>query len=202
MLDERSAEDFSERLEEVYERAYNFANKLVGYDGTAEDLLHDAILKALRKYGSLRNKAKFKSWLFQIIMNTFRNQLKRKRLKRIDLVENLDVLSTRVPQGPDLHERTSSRFLVRKCFNRLPGPQKEAILLFEVEGYPLKEIARLQGVPVPTVKSRLSQGRKRLRRYYFDETGEEEIGALGTLVDKKNSHEEKAPSGTEDRGAL
>lgn len=49
----------------------------------------------------------------------------------------------------------------------LPPEQREAIVLHDIEGFPVEDIAKMQGVTISAVKSRLSRGRERLRRHYL-----------------------------------
>jgi RNA polymerase sigma-70 factor (ECF subfamily) len=53
-----------------------------------------------------------------------------------------------------------------QALDTLAAPEREAVVLFEIEGYSIEEIARMQHASVPAVKSRLVRGRARLRRFY------------------------------------
>lgn len=159
-MPDRRNQDFLECLEPLYERAYTFAAHLTGSSADAEDLLQEALLQALRKFDTLRDREKFKSWFYRILHNTWLEQGRRqKRRPSVPVAPEGLLHLADGAHGPA--ERYSEVDYLLRHVNPI---QKETLLLFEVEGFSLKEIADLHGVGVATVKSRLFQAKDKIRR--------------------------------------
>ena len=128
----------------------------------AEDLVQDAMVKALGRAGSLRDEAKLKAWLFVILGNCFRDHLRRRRPH-----EDIDALDDEVlwggPRPDDAHEQAEVVRRVREAVAALPLGQRQAVTLVDLEGFGYAEVASILDIPVGTVMSRLSRGRQALR---------------------------------------
>ncbi|MEO7993965.1 MAG: RNA polymerase sigma factor, partial [bacterium] len=158
--DERRNQDFLALLEPLYQRAHTFALHLTGSTHDAEDLMQEAVLQALRKIATLRETARFKSWFYRILHNTWLEQGRRKQRRpsvSMDPEGFLQVADTAA--GPA--DRYSEIEYLLEHVNPI---QRETLVLFEVEGMSLKEIADLHGVGIATVKSRLFQAKEKIRR--------------------------------------
>ncbi len=133
----------------------------------AEDLVQDALVKALAQAASLREPAKLKSWLFVILGNCFRDHLRRRRPH-----EDIDTLDEEVLSGglqpDDAHEQAQVVRRVRAAVAALPLGQRQAITLVDLEGFGYAEVAGILDIPVGTVMSRLSRGRQALRALLLD----------------------------------
>jgi len=152
--------DFEDRLAKVYPGAMRFARGLEGSETDGDDLLQEALLRAWRAYPRLRDPDRFPAWLFTIIRNTHRSRARKKAIRRW---LSLDRAAERpAPETIPFEEKDA----VRRALARVPLPQREALLLYEVVGIPVGEIARRQGVSESAVKSRLARGRERLREAY------------------------------------
>ncbi len=114
-----------------------------------------------------RTPGQFKFWLLKIIRNAHRNRARKARVRKWLSLDR----AAEVPahEGIAFEEREA----VRQALRRVPRPQREALVLFEVVGMSVDEIARLQGVTTSGVQSRLARGRVRLRETYEELTGEE-----------------------------
>jgi len=158
---------FEERLKPVYLDAVRYARGLAGSETDGDDLLQDALVRAWRAYPRLRNPGQFKFWLLKIIRNAHRNRARKARLRKWLSLEGAAEIPAH--EGITFEEREA----VRQALKRVPRNQREALVLFEVVGMSVEEIARLQGVTTSGVKSRLARGRVRLRETYEELTGEE-----------------------------
>lgn len=148
---------FEERLGGVYPDALRFARALAGSEADGDDLLQDALVRAWRAYPRLREPDRFKCWLLRIVRNAHRTRSRKAALWNwLSLNGNEDIP---VPAGLPFEEKDA----VRRALSRVPGPQREALVLFEVMGMTVEEIAEVQGKSVSAVKSRLARGRGRLR---------------------------------------
>lgn len=158
---------FEQDLERVYLDAVRYARGLAGSATEGDDLLQDALVRAWRAYPRLRDPGQFKFWLLKIIRNAHRNRAKKAKIRKLLSLESAAEVPAR--EGIPFEEREA----VRQALRGVPRNQREALVLFEVVGMSVEEIARLQGVTVSGVKSRLTRGRARLRETYEQLTGEE-----------------------------
>jgi RNA polymerase sigma-70 factor (ECF subfamily) len=164
-------ERFRGLLEPVYVQAVGFARHLSRSRSDGDDLFQEALIRALAKLAMLRDDAAFKPWLFRIVVTVHRNRLRRAFWRRfLPLPEQLalDEPATsgdyRVSEwSPDAAEAARR---AREALTTLPTVQREAIVLYEIEGWQVDEIAVLQRCSASAVKSRLARGRDRLRAYY------------------------------------
>ena len=127
----------------------------------ADDLVQDCLERAVARWRLRRSDGDLKAWLFAIQHNLFIDGLRRKRreLLRVD-VEDLSV----IPEpGIEQDSRAAMRDILA-CLDALPAEQRAVILLVGVEDLSYEEAARVLGVPIGTVMSRLSRGREKLRR--------------------------------------
>jgi RNA polymerase sigma factor (sigma-70 family) len=151
---------FEEQLEGVYADAVRFARGLAGSPADGGDLLQDALVRAWRGYPRLRDPARFRFWLLRIIGNAHRSWARRRALRRwLALEAARDVPAE---SGIDFAEKDA----VRQALLKLPRDQRETLVLFEVLGLSVVEIAEIQAHSPSAVKSRLSRGRARLREHY------------------------------------
>ena len=144
-----------------------FACALVRGDReAADDLVQDALERALAHWSLRRNQGNLKGWLYTILYNRFlSNQHRMRRRGPHDALTE----ETELP-GVDggQHSALEHRDLLR-AFAALPQEQRAVLLLVGVEEVSYQEAARVLGVPIGTVMSRLSRGRERLRRTMYGE---------------------------------
>src|SRR5688572_7036506 len=145
---------------------YGTALRLTRRPADAEDLVQDTYLKAFRASAQFERGTNLKAWLFTILHNTFRN------LRRHDVRSPVDVDSETVEHAADLlaQDQTPEQLLTRDtldadlqaALDALPEAFRQAVWLRDVEEFSYAEIARIVGVPIGTVMSRISRGRKLL----------------------------------------
>jgi RNA polymerase sigma-70 factor (ECF subfamily) len=167
---ELRADRFRRLLEPLHDRVLGFARSLCRSSAEGDDVFQEAMLRAFGKLDALRDDAAFKPWLYRIVITVHRTRCRRswwRRVipigdiaKRTDDVESLFRTSTWNPDAADAQRRA------RAALAQLGAAQREAIVLFEIEGFLVEEIAAIQGVSVSAVKSRLARGRDRLRALY------------------------------------
>lgn len=129
----------------------------------AEDVAQDALLRAYRRFEGLRDRVRFRSWLVRI---TFRLALDRcKSAKRRELRETLWAypnLNAAPPNAEDYAIANQFQSRLDRAVSELPEKHRLVLLLAAMDGHSLEEVARLLGVPLGTVKSRLFFARKHL----------------------------------------
>lgn len=153
---------FQRLLQPVHAAALSFARCLSRSRADGDDLFQEALLRALCKLDSLRDEAAFKGWLYRVIITVHRNRCRREFWRRLIPLAGHEP----EPRSLDPSEALSGAERARYALSKLPTDQREAIVLFEIEGWQIEEIAALHGVSVSAIKSRLSRGRCRLRGAY------------------------------------
>jgi RNA polymerase sigma-70 factor (ECF subfamily) len=140
-------------------RLRRYARALTGDASAADDLVQDALERALVKQSLWREGTDLRAWLFTVMHNAFVNQVRSAAVSRT--VQLDDALADR-PQ-PQSTDRLEIRDL-DAALQALPEEQRAVVLLVGLEQMTYDEAARVLEVPIGTVMSRLSRGRERLRR--------------------------------------
>jgi RNA polymerase sigma-70 factor (ECF subfamily) len=144
---------------------YGTALRLTRNEADAQDLVQDTYVKAFRNSKQFEPGTNLKAWLFTILHNTFRNRRRDSGRdpvevdsERVELSAEADPAATpeeqllRAAMGPEL----------QAALDGLPEAFREAVWLRDVEEFPYAEIAEMLGIPVGTVMSRISRGRRML----------------------------------------
>ena len=157
---------FTDQALSYIDALYGTALRLTRRPQDAEDLVQDTYLKAFRASAQFERGTNLKAWLFTILHNTFRN------MRRHDSRNPVDVNSETVEQAADEagDERTPEQLLTRATLDSdlqaalddLPETFRQAVWLRDVEEFSYADIARIVDVPIGTVMSRISRGRRML----------------------------------------
>jgi RNA polymerase sigma-70 factor, ECF subfamily len=164
----RSASDepFVREALSYIDSLYGTALRLTRRPQDAEDLVQETYLKAFRASDQFERGTNLKAWLFTILHNTFRN------IRRHAGRNPVDVNSETVEQAVDRagEEQTPEQLLTRAtldadlqaALDEMPEAFRQAVWLRDVEEFTYAEIAAMLGVPIGTVMSRISRGRRML----------------------------------------
>lgn len=164
-LAKRQAE-FLDLLMPVYPKALAYAQAISGSLIDGEDLVSDAVLKAYSRFHQLRDRAKFREWFFSILLNGFRNQRNRDRLRRISLVaEPAGTYSfweaTKLVSN-DPAELGYQLTLTRELLGRLKPRERETLLLLGPVGLSPEEVSTVHKVSPRAVIQCAYRARKKL----------------------------------------
>jgi RNA polymerase sigma-70 factor (ECF subfamily) len=163
------------------DRLWGVALRTMGNPEDAADALQDGMISAFRRAESFRGEAQVTTWLHRIIVNACLDRLRAQRIRAADaLPDDLEEYAGRgslstADQSPDPEDaalRTERREAVLAALATLPLDQRAALILVDMEGYPVADVAQMLDCAVGTIKSRCSRGRARL------------AGVLGLLVDQ------------------
>lgn len=164
-------DQFTGEVLEFLDALYGTAVRLTRNPDAAQDLVQDTYLKAFRSRGKFQPGTNLKAWLYTILHNTWRNRRRDEGRSRVEA--NSDLVELTVEQGEDtlsppadnpetLLLRATLRDDLRQALDQLPEAFREAVWLRDVEELSYQEIASVLEIPVGTVMSRLSRGRKQL----------------------------------------
>lgn len=162
---------------------YNLARWLTGNEADAQDLVQESVIRAMRSMHQLRTE-NARAWLLAIARNAFFTDWResgRRRAGEVPFDEELHGTDDAAAAAGDpefLLVRQDTRAAVNQALARLPAAFREVIVLKEIEELSYKEIALIAGIPIGTVMSRLSRGRKLLADYL----GVKSIGAHDAML--------------------
>ena len=152
------------------DRLWAVALRTMGNPDDAADALQDGLAAAFRRAGSFRGEAAVTTWLHRVVVNACLDRIRAQKVRRAEaLPDDLDThrhrgsLVTSVPADPaDQAIDEERRRQVLTALSGLPADQRAALVLVDMEGYPVAEVAEMLDCAVGTVKSRCSRGRARL----------------------------------------
>jgi RNA polymerase sigma-70 factor (ECF subfamily) len=167
--DARDADAWSDRLVAEVPGLLRYARTLVRDGEQAEDLVQDTVVRALEKAGSFRSESLLRTWLHRILHNIAVDHGRRRRedaidvsdeaLDRVELLWHDDaytVDAAAVVEQADVREHMQDALL------RLPLIYRSAVVLHDVEGLTMGEVAEIQQIGLPAAKQRLRRGRMML----------------------------------------
>ena len=164
-----SADDFSAEALQFLQPLFATAMRLTRNRADAEDLVQDTYVKAFRHAGQFKRGTNLRAWLYTILHNTWRNRRRDASRDTVDIdSEQAEQLAAGGSGGEQIE--TPERILMRSTLDRdlqaaldsLPEAFREAVWLRDVEEFTYAEIAEMLTVPIGTVMSRISRGRRML----------------------------------------
>lgn len=145
-----------------------FALALTRDEDRADDLVQDCLERALRKRHLWHRRGSLRSWMFRLLYRIHADHKRsRWRERATETVEAMG--ETALP--PEQERRVDCRNIA-EALDRLPADQRSAILLVALEGLPYDQAAAILGIPIGTLRSRLSRGRESLRQTYTASAGQ------------------------------
>ena len=159
------------RLVSIHERlVYSLAARLLGDPEEARDVSQEVFLQVFRTLAQFEGRSSLKTWIYRIAVNQCHNRRRWWQRRRRDRMVSLEVMApSEEPQvsacrAPDReYERGEQSRLLQQALRAIPFRQRAVLLLREVEGLSCEETAEALGLPVGTVKSRLSRARMALK---------------------------------------
>lgn len=150
--------------------AYTIAYRIIGEPDAAADATQEAFISAYYKLDQFQGD-QFKSWLLRIVTNACYDELRRRQRRPAASLDGLENVTFRpdpdlnpVPESPEQHaQRRELNRAIQDCLDALPDDQRVVAVLVDVEDYAYQEIVAITGLPLGTVKSRLSRARARMR---------------------------------------
>lgn len=137
-----------------------YARALTGKADAADDLVQDALERAVARFEQFRPGTNLRAWLFTILRNLKCDQHRRvtRRGSEVPIEDAPDGVSTRATQTDQLHLRD-----FRRAFARLSESHRQVLALVALEGMNYEQVAGILGVELGTIKSRVFRARESLR---------------------------------------
>jgi RNA polymerase sigma-70 factor (ECF subfamily) len=161
---------FNSLVARFQDPVYSLALRMLSSPEAAEDATQEAFIRAWRRIDTFRG-GRFQSWLFTIVANLSRDELRRRGRRpqtSLDAARDDPDRASLDPadDGPSpeaVAEQGDLRAVLEAALAQLPDEWREIVLLSDVQDLAYDEISRVTGLPLGTVKSRLSRARGRLR---------------------------------------
>ena len=151
--------------------AQHIAKRMIGNEDLAQELVQEAMLQAYLSLKTLREPKSFKSWLYSIVVNLCRNDLRRRKVIPFSLETMIEDLGTEPlsidrnsPDPQQIAEQKEIYTALLKAIDTLSHRNRLAILLFYQEQLSLQEVANRLNISVSAVKGRLHKSRHQLRK--------------------------------------
>ncbi|CAM3862271.1 RNA polymerase sigma factor SigM [Nocardioides zeicaulis] len=169
------ADAFGELFARHRDRLWAVALRTMGNPEDAADGLQDGMIAAFRRAGSFRGEAAVTTWLHRVVVNACLDRMRAAKIRRLeampDDVEDRGALVATAEHDDEPEtaaETAERRRRVLAALGTLPPDQRAALVLVDMEGYPVAEVAQMLGCAEGTVKSRCSRGRARLATLLLD----------------------------------
>ncbi|MEO9533212.1 MAG: RNA polymerase sigma factor [Crocinitomicaceae bacterium] len=170
-MNKKKQNEFLSLYKPVHERFERFCRARVYGEMEYADLMNETLMRAYEKFDTLKSKDAFLSFLFSISVRVLANT-NRKRNETTKLNHEAFIVS----DHSNLADKNADVHLLYLALGKLPEDQKESIILFEITGFSIKEIAAIQKTSESNVKQRLRRGRLKLREVLSDIHSEKREG--------------------------
>lgn len=145
-------QEYMARVRALEGRLYRVAQAILWRDADCADAIQEAVFKGWLKKGRLREPAHLETWLIRILINQCRDMLRRRKREPLPLLADA---AREDDLCEDLH--------LRLALKQLPEKYRLPLLLHHLEGYPIRDIAKMLNIPEGSVAARLHRGREALR---------------------------------------
>lgn len=145
-------------LERIVPDLHGFARSIVTNPSNIDDIVQDAVERALRSDAVPEGDEALRLWMFRVIRNLNIDELRKLRVRR-----EYSAAKMRLYQNTPYHTDMARDVLVRRAFDALPPATREVLYLVDVMGLRYAEAAEIMDIPKGTVMSRLSRARQSMR---------------------------------------
>lgn len=150
---------FGELVRRHRDRLWAVALRTLGDREEAADAVQDAMVSALRGASGFRGDSAVTTWLHRVVVNACLDRVRRRAARPTSPLPDPE---SGPPTSADAIAARDQALDVQAALATLPAEQRAALVLVDVQGYPVDEAARILGVAPGTVKSRCARGRARM----------------------------------------
>jgi RNA polymerase sigma-70 factor (ECF subfamily) len=159
---------FNQIMRNHEDRVFSVCLRIVGDREQALDATQETFLTAFRKAEQFKGNSALGTWIYRIAVNTCYDQLRKQRRRRTDpMPDHLEPIDH---AAEDAVESAGLRPEIQQALAGIPEDFRVAVVLSDIEGMGLPDVAELLGVPVGTIKSRVFRGRRLLARELGNQT--------------------------------
>ena len=156
------------RLEAERGRLYRMAYAWSHSSDVADDVVQEAMIKALPRVANLKNMEALDGWLFRILSNCFIDFCRKQR-DEVD-INNTVLVAQDTPET--VHRQNEMLAAVRSAIANLPFKHRQVLTLVDIESFSYAEVAEIIDAPLGTIMSRLNRARQSLRQTLDEQAGE------------------------------
>lgn len=149
----------------------NFVFRFVGDKDVSADIVQDTMIRFYLNKDSYRSFAKFSTWIYTIASNLAKNELKRRKRKKLfslssgDEDQQIDI-KDEVTAAPDvIADSGIKNEIIQNALSKVKPVYREVVILRDVQDLAYEEIAEITGLSIGTVKSRINRGRAQLQKF-------------------------------------
>lgn len=151
--------------------AYNIAYRIMGNEEDAKDMAQESFIKIFRYIKNFRMDSSFSTWMYRIVMNTCKDELRKKKLKVISIDKPIETSDGSMQMDIEDKSRTPEELLesketseeVQEALSQISDNNRIVVVLRDIKGFSYSEISDIIEVPVGTIKSRINRGRHELK---------------------------------------
>jgi RNA polymerase sigma-70 factor, ECF subfamily len=155
-------EAFDAVMRNHQDRVFSVCLRIMGDRERALDATQDTFLTVFRKAGQFQGRSAVGTWIYRIAVNTCYDQLRKQKRRRTDpMPDHVEPADYSAEEAVD---SAGMRHEIQRALAALPPDFRSAVVLADIEGLGLPEVAEVLGVPVGTVKSRVFRGRRILAK--------------------------------------
>ncbi len=162
---------FEELVMRFKDRIYNFLFRFFNSEDMAEDILHDTFLRVYQKKHLYRPIARVSTWMFTVAKNLALTEIKRQKSRRMYPISTMGFSDGEYQLAGDFHrphvsiESEVTERVIQQALDSLPSQYRTAVILRDIQDLSYQEISQILEVPVGTVKSRVSRGRRQAQQF-------------------------------------
>ncbi len=142
-----------------YPQVFGYVYKIIGREEDSYDVTQEVFLSVIKNIGSYLPLKKFSSWLFTIAHNKCMDYFRANRACIFADIGEAELQDT----GETFDTQITDAIVIEEIFGKLPSHQRETAVLYFIKRFTAKQISQMTNTPLPTVKSRISTTRKRLK---------------------------------------
>ena len=156
---------FEELVNRYKNKLVNYINKYINDFDRAEEIAQEVFVRVHRSKDRYKVKAKFSTFIYRIALNLSYNEVRDRNRRKTEPTDEFGTLPMKDDYTPeDIYEKEETHNIIHREISELKDKFRDVIILCDIEKKSYKEAARILGISVGTVQSRLSRGRLKLRQ--------------------------------------
>jgi len=158
-------ESFEQLISKYNQYVYNISYRMMGNAEDAQDMSQEALIKAYKSIKNFRNDANFSTWLYRIVINTCKDELRKKSEPTLSMDQEgvANLLSDEQDDPIIVYEKNELKVHIQKALDQLSVDGRTVVVLKDLMGYSYEEIGNILEIPTGTVRSRLHRNRINLK---------------------------------------